>query len=109
MKDNDIGIEELAAGHGAVADRGDTVAIIYDGFLNKGEQFDKAVRFRFTIGKREVIAGLEHGVIGMKIGGRRRLRIGPHLAYREKGVPGKIPANALLILEVELVELEKRK
>ena len=55
-------------------------------------------RVSFRIGEREVIAGLEYGVEGMRVGGRRRIRVPPHLGYREAGVPGKIPSNASSLL-----------
>jgi FKBP-type peptidyl-prolyl cis-trans isomerase len=50
-----------------------------------------------------MFAGLFYGVDGMRVGGRRRLRVAPHLAYREAGVPGVIPPNALLTVEIEIV------
>jgi len=50
-----------------------------------------------------MFAGLFYGVEGMRVGGRRRLRAAPHLAYREAGVPGVIPPNALLTVEIEVV------
>jgi FKBP-type peptidyl-prolyl cis-trans isomerase len=55
------------------------------------------------VGERRTIAGLSWGVEGMHVGGRRRLHVGPHLAYRDKGVPGVIPPNAKLMFEVELL------
>jgi hypothetical protein len=55
------------------------------------------------VDREQMIAGLFHGVEGMRIGGTRRLRVAPHLAYRETGVPGVIPPNALLIIEVEIL------
>ena len=50
-----------------------------------------------------MFAGLFYGVEGMRVGGRRRLRVAPHLGYREAGVPGVIPPNALLTVEIEVV------
>ena len=50
-----------------------------------------------------MFAGLFYGIEGMRVGGTRRLRIAPHLAYRESGVPGVIPPNALLIVEIEIL------
>ena len=50
-----------------------------------------------------MFAGLFYGVEGMNVGGTRRLRVAPHLGYREQGVPGIIPPNALLIVEVHIV------
>jgi len=60
----------------------------------------------FMIGRREVIAGLERGVIGMRVGGCRTLVVSPHLAYRDKGVEGSIPPNAVLRFEVELIDVK---
>ena len=57
----------------------------------------------FTLGKREVIAALEYGVEGMRVGGQRRFRAGPHLAYRDKGVEGIVPPNAVLIFDLKLL------
>jgi FKBP-type peptidyl-prolyl cis-trans isomerase len=50
-----------------------------------------------------MFAGLFYGVDGMRVGGRRRLRVAPHLAYREAGIPGVIPSNALLTVEIEVI------
>jgi hypothetical protein len=55
------------------------------------------------VDREQMIAGLFHGVEGMRIGGTRRIRVAPHLAYRETGIPGVIPPNALLIIEVEIL------
>ena len=55
------------------------------------------------IDREQLFAGLFYGCEGMKVGGRRKLRIAPHLAYAEQGVPGIIPANALLIAELEII------
>ena len=53
-----------------------------------------------------MIAGLEYGVKGMRVGGKRRIRVGPHLAYRENGVPSTIPANAVLEFRVTLLGVQ---
>jgi FKBP-type peptidyl-prolyl cis-trans isomerase FkpA len=102
-------IQDLVIGEGALAEKGKVATIHYRGFLNRGEQFrssyDEGKPTSFRIGKREVIAGLEKGVIGMKVGGKRKLGISPHLAYREKSVPG-IPPHAFLIFEIELIDLQ---
>lgn len=55
------------------------------------------------VDREQMIAGLFYGVEGMRIGGSRRIRVAPHLAYRETGIPGVIPPNALLIIEVEVL------
>ena len=55
-----------------------------------------------VLGRREAVAGVEHALLGMKVGGYRKVRISPHLAYRDKGIPGLIPPNAVLICEIWL-------
>lgn len=55
-----------------------------------------------VLGRRETVAGVEHALLGMKVGGYRKVRINPHLAYRDKGIPGLIPPNAVLICEIWL-------
>ena len=95
--------EDVKAGDGAVAERGCLVTVRWQCKLNRGEVVSESTS-SFRIGKREVIAGLERGVIGMRVGGIRRLRISPHLAYRDQPVPG-IPANSVLDFEVEMLEV----
>ena len=70
------------------AHRGNTVTVRYSGYLNCGEAFQTDVKTDITLGQRRVIAGLERGVEGMRVGGIRTLRVAPHLAYRDVGVPG---------------------
>ena len=60
------------------------------------------------IDRENLFAGLFQGIEGMRIGGRRKLKISPHLAYGEKGIPGKIPAQAVIIAEIEFIEEWKR-
>ena len=55
-----------------------------------------------VLGRREAVPGVEHALLGMKVGGYRKVRISPHLAYRDKGIPDLIPPNAVLICEVWL-------
>jgi FKBP-type peptidyl-prolyl cis-trans isomerase len=100
-----LAIEETKVGSGVVACRGDSVTVRYSGTLNRGQVFQADVTATFTLGKREVIAGLERGVEGMKIGGIRKLRVSPHLAYQDAGVPGVVPPNAVLLFEVELLSI----
>jgi FKBP-type peptidyl-prolyl cis-trans isomerase len=66
---------------------------------------EKLVDHRATLGRREVIAGVERSLMGMKAGGYRKVRVSPHLAYREKGLPGLIPENAVLVVELWLREI----
>ena len=55
------------------------------------------------VDREQMVTGLFYGVEGMKVGGTRRIRVAPHLAYRETGVPGVIPPNALLTIEVAIL------
>ena len=68
----------------------------------EGETF---VDHKTTLSSRQTIAGVEQALIGMKAGGYRRVRVSPHLAYRNKGVPGFIPADAVLVVELWLREI----
>ena len=104
-----IEIEELRLGDGMTAERGTTATIRYTGFLNRGDQFQENITCTFRVGSREVIPGLSYGVEGMRVGGLRRVRVSPHLAYGVTGVPGLIPANAVLTFEVELLEVLKKE
>ena len=72
-----VKVKEITLGMGALAERGTVVTIHYRGFLHRGDQFrssyDEGRPLRLHLGRREVIAGLERGVLGMRVGGRRRL------------------------------------
>lgn len=63
------------------------------------------ISHRLTLGKREAIAGVEKALAGMKAGGYRRVRVSPHLGYGERGVPGSIPAHAVLLIELWMREV----
>ena len=95
-------IEEAKLGAGVAAHRGDRVTGRYSGFLNRGDAFQTDVITSFTLGERNVIAGVEHGLEGMRVGGIRKLRVSPHLAYRDAGILGVIPPNAVLVFEIDL-------
>jgi FKBP-type peptidyl-prolyl cis-trans isomerase len=101
-----VNFVDLRQGDGALAEKGKRVSVRYDGFLNRGEKFQENIVCSFKLGKRQVIAGLDYGVEGMRVGGRRRIEAGPHLAYREAGVAGVVPPNALVVLEVELLDVQ---
>ncbi len=103
-------IEELLVGDGAEASAGQTVSVHYTGWLTNGAKFDSSKDrnepFEFPLGGRHVIAGWDEGVVGMKIGGRRKLTIPPALGYGARGAGGVIPPNATLVFEVELLRLD---
>ncbi|TKB33401.1 MAG: FKBP-type peptidyl-prolyl cis-trans isomerase [Nitrospira sp.] len=60
------------------------------------------IKHTIVLGQRQAIAGIEHALIDMKADGYRKVRISPHLAYRDKGIPGLIPPGAVLICEIWL-------
>ena len=98
---------DLVVGTGTQATAGRVVTVNYTGWLPDGKKFDSSVDahrpFDFTLGAGDVIKGWDEGVAGMKVGGKRQLRIPPPLAYGERGYPGVIPPNATLIFDVELL------
>ncbi len=101
---------DIRVGNGEVAKEGSHVRVHYTGWLTSGKKFDSSVDagkpFDFTIGNGEVIKGWEEGVAGMKVGGKRQLRIPPALAYGAAGYPGAIPANATLIFDIQLLGVQ---
>jgi len=102
-------IEDVQVGNGAEVKRGDTVTINYKGTLTNGIKFDssydRGTPFTTQIGVGQVIKGWDLGVVGMKVGGKRRLTIPPDLAYGNRDIPG-IPANSTLIFELELIAVK---
>jgi FKBP-type peptidyl-prolyl cis-trans isomerase len=101
---------DIKVGTGAVAQTGHKVKVDYTGWLTNGKKFDSSVGtgrpFDFMLGAGQVIKGWDEGVAGMKVGGKRQLRIPPDLAYGPKGYPGAIPPNATLIFDVQLVDVK---
>ena len=106
-KMEELKIEEITIGDGAEAKAGKKVTVHYVGTLADGTKFDASTDrgepFSFRLGAGEVIKGWDQGVAGMKVGGKRKLTIPPHLAYGPRGYPPVIPANATLTFEVELL------
>ncbi|KAF4997786.1 hypothetical protein FGRMN_3624 [Fusarium graminum] len=103
-----VTIDDRTVGNGRTVKNGDTVGVRYIGKLQNGKQFDankKGKPFSFKAGKGQVIKGWDIGVVGMAIGGERRLTIPASLAYGSRGLPG-IPANSTLIFDVKLLEIK---
>jgi len=112
-------------GDGEPAKKGDQVIYNLRMFLNKGDELplnerqaeylpekmlrlegaDRFVNHTITLGRRQAVAGIEYALVGMKAGGYRKIRLSPHLAYREQGLDGLIPANAVLIVELWLRQI----
>ena len=101
-------IEDLKIGDGVEAHLGNTLSMNYLGTLTNGKKFDSSYDrgepFEFQIGASQVIPGWDIGILGMKVGGKRRLTIAPQLAYGDQAI-GAIPANSTLIFEVELLKV----
>jgi len=101
---------DIKVGLGAIAKAGDHVKVHYTGWLTTGKKFDSSVDanqpFEFTLGQGEVIKGWDEGVAGMKVGGKRQLRIPPELAYGETGFKNVIQPNATLIFDIQLLAVK---
>ena len=100
---------DLVTGNGKVANPGDMAVVHYTGWLKDGTKFDSSKDrnkpFQFSLGAGRVIKGWDEGVVGMKIGGKRKLIIPPELGYGARGAGRAIPPNATLMFEVELLDL----
>jgi FKBP-type peptidyl-prolyl cis-trans isomerase FkpA len=114
--DSGLKYEDLKVGDGDAAQKGDAVEVHYTGWLmkddgGKGDKFDSSYDHKppdplvVKIGKSRVIKGWHEGLVGMKVGGKRRLIIPPDLAYGDGGQPPVIPPKATLIFEIELVKI----
>jgi peptidylprolyl isomerase len=100
---------EIVQGTGDQACSGQKVKVHYTGWLTNGTKFDSSKDhgqpFTFSLGGGNVIKGWDQGVLGMRVGGRRRLIIPPDLGYGRRGFPPVIPENATLVFDVELLGL----
>lgn len=109
-------ITDPRIGTGALAERGRVVTVNYTGWLydgaaaeNKGRQFDTSSGrgpFTVALGAGQVIAGWDQGLVGMRVGGLRRLVVPPSLGYGSQGSPPAIPGNATLVFDIELLSVQ---
>ena len=107
----DLVIEDLTVGDGPEATAGHTVKVHYVGVAHStGQEFDASYNrgsaFDFSLGAGQVIGGWDQGVAGMKVGGRRKLTIPPHLGYGARGAGGAIKPNETLIFVVDLLGVQ---
>lgn len=104
---------DLLEGFGRTPIKGQRLIVHYTGYLENGTKFDSSYDqdrpFEFVLGSGQVIKGWEEGLATMKVGGKRKLVVPPHLAYGDKGRKGKIPPNATLIFEIELLNFRNEK
>ena len=105
-----VDIVDLTVGKGAEVKAGDKIRVHYVGKLANGTEFDASRKHSdkgatFPIGVGGVIKGWDEGLVGMKVGGKRKLTIPPSLGYGPAGRPPAIPPNSTLVFEVELLEV----
>ena len=101
-------IVELTVGTGATAALGNTVSVHYIGGFPNGQIFDTSYGgnpFTLRLGAGQVIPGFEQGIVGMRVGGKRRVTMPPSLAYGSQGRPPTIPPNSTLVFEIELMSI----
>lgn len=92
-------------GVGAPAAPGDTVTVQYKGTLDDGTQFDAAQSFAFVLGAGDVIKGWDQGLVGMMVGGKRKLVVPSHLGYGKRGCAPDIPKDATLHFEITMKKI----
>ena len=107
---NGLVIEDVKISDGQEVEKFNIVTVNYTGLLEDGSKFDSSLDpgrspFRFTVGAGQVIKGWDEGLMGMKVGGKRKLTIPPELGYGSRD-NGPIPANSTLIFEIDLLGIE---
>lgn len=109
---DELRIEDIQVGDGKAAAKGALITTQYRGFLEDGSSFDSSYErgkpFQCVIGTGRVIKGWDHGLMGMRVGGKRKLWVPSALAYGERGMGARVPADANLIFEIELLEVLTR-
>ena len=100
-----IKLLEEVEGNGVPIKKRDYVKINLNAWLNSGKQIQTNDQCIVDVSSRTLIAGLEKSILGMKTSGIRKVKISPHLAYGDKGVPNLIPPNSVLIYEIQILEI----
>ena len=93
-------------GQGPPVKTGDTVTVRLNGWLNRGQPVQQDYVGEIVVGSRVVIPGIEYSLEGMRQGGKRKVKISPHLGYKETGLKDLIPSNAALIYEIEVLDVK---
>jgi peptidylprolyl isomerase len=103
--------QDVATGDGALAEAGRTVRVLYNCFLPDGTRFDGTtdVPLAFALGRGAVIAGWDEGIVGMRVGGRRRLVVPPALGYGSEARADRIPPNSTLVFDIQLVGVSEAR
>jgi FKBP-type peptidyl-prolyl cis-trans isomerase len=104
-------VHDLVVGKGREAQNGDKLSVHYTGTLADGSVFDTSKKpgrtpFEFELGKGRVIKGWDQGLVGLKVGGRRKLTVPPDLGYGDRGMPPVIPPRSVLVFDVELLDVK---
>jgi FKBP-type peptidyl-prolyl cis-trans isomerase len=97
-------VQDLVTGNGAVAARGRSVVVRYTGWLATGKQFD-AGEITVTLGQNKTIRAWEEGLLGMRVGGKRKLVVPPNLGYGNRAGGDQIPPNSVLVFEMEALSV----
>lgn len=109
---DELRIEDIQTGTGKAVVKGALITTHYRGFLDDGSEFDssyaKGRPFQCVIGTGRVIKGWDIGLMGMQLGGRRKLFVPAQLGYGERGAGAKVPPNANLIFDIELLDVQTR-
>ncbi|ACO80543.1 Peptidylprolyl isomerase [Azotobacter vinelandii CA] len=109
---SELQIEDIQPGDGKAVVKGALITTQYNGYLEDGTKFDSSYDrgkpFQCVIGTGRVIKGWDQGLMGMRVGGKRRLFVPARLAYGERQVGAQIKPNSNLIFEIELLEVLTR-
>ncbi len=108
-----IEVQEMKEGEGEGAEMGDTVVVLYSGSFLDGDKFDRYLDrnkpLTVEIGKTGLIQGFTQGLVGLKLGGKRKVTIPYHLAYGKEGRPPVIPPMSTLVFDLELVSIKPKE
>ncbi|WP_313517436.1 FKBP-type peptidyl-prolyl cis-trans isomerase [Pseudomonas sp.] len=109
---DELQVIDILPGEGKAVVKGALITTQYRGFLADGTPFDSSYEkgrpFQCVIGTGRVIKGWDQGLMGMRVGGKRKLLVPAHLAYGERRVGERIPPNSALQFEIELLEVLTR-